>query len=86
MTVKLYSKPGCGPCIATKRAFEARGIPFEEIDLSKDAEALRFVMEDLGYRAPPVVYVGPDDHWGGEFRADRIGDLAAQMQTEGGEE
>lgn len=74
MTVKLYTKPGCGPCTSTKRALEARGVPFDLIDVSQDPEALAFITS-LGYRTAPVVYVGPDHHWGGEFRHDLIRQL-----------
>lgn len=31
MKVTIYTKPGCGPCAATKRAMESRGIAHEAI-------------------------------------------------------
>lgn len=73
MTVTVYTKPGCVQCTATTKALEAKGIPYELIDLVEDAEAYAFVVT-LGYRQAPVV-VADDEHWAG-FRPDRIGALA----------
>lgn len=73
MSVKVYSKPVCMQCIATKREMERRGIVFEEIDLTKDAIALRRII-DLGYMQAPVVEAN-GEHWSG-FRPDKIGALA----------
>ena len=34
-TITIYTRPNCGPCFATKRAFAAQGqIDFEEVNLS----------------------------------------------------
>lgn len=65
MSVVLYTKPGCGPCRATKAALMAKGLPFDEIDVSQDAEAFEFVSNTLGYRGVPVVYVDAGQHWTG---------------------
>lgn len=81
MTVTLYSKPGCGPCLATKNALASRGIPFDVVDVSKNEDALKLIT-DLGYRSVPVVVVSTDRHWGGEFRLDLITDLAAELRAE----
>ena len=67
--VSLYTKPVCVQCKATKRAFKNAGIPYQEIDLTQDSEALARVKE-LGYLQAPVVIAG-DDHWSG-FRPDKI--------------
>jgi glutaredoxin-like protein NrdH len=45
------------------------GIPFVEVDVEQDAEALEYI-KGLGYAAAPVVVYG-DDHWSG-FRPERI--------------
>lgn len=71
MSVIVYSKPNCGPCRATKHALQSRGVPYEEIDVSQDAEALAFVSQTLGYRGVPVVYLDAEQHWQG-FLPDRI--------------
>lgn len=90
MIVTVFTKPGCGPCIATKTAMDARGIPFAIIDVTKEPAALKIV-SDLGYRAMPVVIVGDiaaetiERHWGGSFRIDLINELAAEMEMQEGE-
>jgi len=73
-TITLFSKPACVQCTATKRAFDARGIVYDIVDISQDVDARDRVVA-LGHRSAPVVIVG-DDHWSG-FRPDKIAALAA---------
>lgn len=73
MTVTVYSKPSCVQCTATTRALDRKGIAYEVVDISVDAEAYARV-EGLGYRQVPVVIAG-DRHWAG-FRPDMISALA----------
>ncbi|MCO6383318.1 MAG: glutaredoxin-like protein NrdH [Vannielia sp.] len=73
MTITVYSKPACVQCTATTRALEARGLPFDLVDLTEDADAMQMV-QGLGYRQAPVVVAG-EDHWAG-FRPDMIGRLS----------
>ena len=72
MDIKIYSKPACMQCTATKRELERRGMRFEEVDLTKDTRAFEMVRA-LGYMQVPVVVAG-EDHWCG-FRPDKIGAL-----------
>ncbi len=74
MSIIVYSKPACVQCTATTRALDAKGISYDIIDLTEDADALARVTE-LGYRQAPVV-VADDTHWSG-FRPDMIGRLAS---------
>lgn len=73
MIITVYSKPACVQCTATTRALDARGLSYDLIDLTEDAQAMERVMA-LGYRQAPVVVAG-DAHWAG-FRPDMIGRLA----------
>lgn len=73
MSVTVYSKPACVQCTATTRALDARGIRYDIIDLTEDADAMERVMQ-MGYRQAPVVIAG-EAHWAG-FRPDMIGRLA----------
>ncbi|QFS85134.1 glutaredoxin-like protein NrdH [Roseivivax sp. THAF197b] len=73
MTITVYSKPACVQCTATTRALDARGLPYEVVDLTEDAAAMDRV-QALGYRQAPVVVAG-EDHWAG-FRPDMIGRLS----------
>lgn len=72
--VTVYTLPACVQCDSTKRLLNKNAIPFNEVDLSVDEEALLMV-RDLGYKSAPVV-VTEDDHWSG-FRPDKLGSLAA---------
>ena len=83
MKIVLYTKPGCGPCAATKHAMESRGIPFEAIDVMDDDAALNAI-KGLGYLTVPVVLVQDGhaaEHWGG-FQLDRIADLAGKLRMQ----
>ncbi|XKH54248.1 glutaredoxin-like protein NrdH [Citricoccus nitrophenolicus] len=72
MTVTVYSKPACVQCNATYRALDKKGIAYETVDMSQDAEALERV-RSLGYMQAPVVISGAE-HWSG-FRPDKIEEL-----------
>ena len=71
--ITVYSKPACVQCVATTRALDAKGIDYNIIDLTEDADAMEMVMS-LGYRQAPVVVAG-EAHWAG-FRPDMIGRLS----------
>lgn len=71
--ITLYSKPSREQCDATKRALQARGIAYREVDLDADFCARAYV-ESLGYRQVPMVEVGPDHSWCG-FRPELIAAL-----------
>jgi len=73
MAITVYSKPACVQCTATTRALDARGLKYDVIDLTQDADAMARVTA-LGYRQAPIVIAG-DVHWAG-FRPDMIGLLA----------
>jgi glutaredoxin-like protein NrdH len=73
MTVTVYTKPSCVQCNATYRALDKKGITYQIVDMSQDAEALERVRA-LGYMQAPVV-VTEQDSWSG-FRPDKIDELA----------
>lgn len=78
MSVEVYSKPGCGPCMATYRALDKNGVEYQSFDVSADEEAHAFAVS-LGHQQSPVVVVSVDgevtDHWSG-FSLDKIKALA----------
>jgi glutaredoxin-like protein NrdH len=83
MKVTIYTKPGCGPCAATRHAMESRGVPFETVNVMDDDAALDAI-KGLGYLTVPVVLVQDGDaaeHWGG-FQLDRIADLAGKLRMQ----
>lgn len=68
-TITVYTRPACGPCIATKVAMDKQGLDYDVIDISTNDEARDYVMA-LGHLSAPVVVAG-DQHWSG-FRPERI--------------
>jgi len=72
--VIVYTLPACVQCDSTKRVLTRSEIPYEEVDLSQDVEAMLYVRE-LGYSAAPIVVSG-EDHWSG-FRMDKLSTLTA---------
>lgn len=78
-TVRIYSKPRCVQCDATKRRLDEKGIPYIEEDATDPANTE--AIKALGYQQAPVVIVSYGDpkneeHWSG-FRPDLI-DLLAE--------
>lgn len=67
-TVILYSKPGCGQCVATERAFKKKNITYAYKSLLEDENIAR--IKELGYLGAPVVETSRD-HWTG-YNADKI--------------
>ena len=71
--VKVYSKDNCTNCMVTKNFLKMKGIEFEEIDITKDQQALSYV-QSLGYSTLPVV-VADKDHWAG-YNAVKLSSIA----------
>jgi glutaredoxin 3 len=56
--VKIFTSPGCGHCVQAKEYFTEKGIAFEAIDVTKDAEALKEMKRiSGGARSVPVIAV-----------------------------
>ena len=68
--VTLYSKPNCPKCMATKRAFDKKGINYNYVDVTKSPDAYSYVVETLGYQAVPVVETDTE-HWAG-YKEEKI--------------
>jgi glutaredoxin 3 len=79
--VRVYSTLVCGYCLRAKLLLKTRGIAFEEIDVSGDAAARRWLVEATGRRTVPQIFIG-DDPIGGfeELRElDRSGELERKL-------
>lgn len=72
MPVTVFTQPNCQPCRITKIHLEKRGVEYREVDISKDPEAVNYLLS-LGYKSAPVVLT-KDLHWSG-LRLDLIDDL-----------
>ncbi len=80
VAVTVYSTgPSCMQCTMTKRALDAKGVAYVEVNVHENAAALAYVQDELAYMAAPVVVVEDgtgQDHWSG-FRPDQINRIAA---------
>ena len=59
MSIKLFTKPACMQCNATKKALDRAGLDYEVVDISLDPAAREYVLS-LGYMQAPVVEVDGD--------------------------
>ena len=55
--ITVYSKPGCGMCVFTKKHLEKSGVDFHEVDVTQDSDGLAHI-KSLGYSGLPVVKFG----------------------------
>jgi glutaredoxin 3 len=81
-SVTIYTTPFCGYCFAAKRLLTAKGVAFEEIDVSADpARRGEMVQRAMGRRTVPQVFIGGEGVGGFEEIAalDRAGQLAAML-------
>lgn len=78
--ITVYTKPDCMQCRMTYKAMDAKGLAYQVVDVTENANALEYV-KDLGYLTAPVIVVSEHDHWGG-FRPDHIDRVAAGGATE----
>lgn len=74
-TITVYTQPQCQPCKRTKYVLDREGVPYAEVDISQDHQALEAI-KALGYYSAPVVIVSNGDttdetHWSG-LRPDMI--------------
>jgi glutaredoxin-like protein NrdH len=61
--ITVYSMPDCVQCKFTYKKADQLGIPYKEVDVTKDKEALNMIL-GMGYQQAPVVIAG-DQHWSG---------------------
>ncbi len=55
MAVKVYSTPTCPYCVMAKKYLDSKGIPYEDIDVSRDREAAMEMIRKSGQRGVPVL-------------------------------
>lgn len=56
----MYTTRICGYCVAAKRLLHARGVPFEEIDVSRDDKVRMDLVRRYHWRTVPVILAGED--------------------------
>lgn len=82
--VRVYTTRICGYCGAAKRLLQRKGVPFEEIDVSRDHDKRMWLMQATGQRTVPQIFIG-DESIGGysELSAlDRAGELDQKLATD----
>jgi glutaredoxin-like YruB-family protein len=55
--VKIYTTPFCPFCKLAKEYLKEKGIEFEEIDVSKDEEAAKEMIQKSGQMGVPVIEI-----------------------------
>ena len=61
--IKVYSKQNCIKCELVKRYLTDKGVPFEEVDVLEDTEALQMLLDE-GRSELPVVDINGERHSG----------------------
>lgn len=51
----LYTKNNCGYCLQAKALLKNNDIPFEEVNIETDIDAMNFVLNE-GHRTMPQLY------------------------------
>ena len=60
-TVKIFTTPACGFCRVVKAYLHSLEVEFEEVDLSRDQEAVQWLNERLGRLGVPITLFGEQD-------------------------
>jgi glutaredoxin len=58
MEIHLYTEPGCPACTEAKNFLDARGIEFEERDVSAHPEYLQILTDEIDSCTLPTLVVG----------------------------
>lgn len=77
MSIKVYSTPTCPYCGMVKKYLDSKNIQYEDVDVSKDREAAKEMIEKSGQRGVPVIDIDGNIVIG--FDKDKIDNL---MQAE----
>lgn len=79
-TVTIYTTKLCGYCFAAKRLLKQKGVAYDEVDVSFNAEARAAMMERAnGVRSVPQIFID-DHHVGG---CDELHDLERRGELDG---
>ncbi len=57
MKILVFTTPTCPHCRATKQYLRQRGIPFKEVDVSRDKHAARDMVKRSGQSGVPVIEI-----------------------------
>lgn len=80
--VRMYTTQICPYCVRAKMLLKAKGVTFEEIDVSRDHDTRAWLVQATGRRTVPQIFIN-DEAIGGfdEMRAlDLAGELDKKLQ------
>lgn len=79
--VKIYTTRVCSYCVAAKRLLTARGVAYEEIDVTGDDAKRAWLVQTTGRRTVPQIFIGGEAVGGYDDLAllDRSGRLKAML-------
>lgn len=60
MSVKVYSTPSCPWCTVAKKYLSSKNVIFDDIDVSKNMDAAREMVQKSGQRGVPVIDINGD--------------------------
>jgi glutaredoxin 3 len=80
--VKVYTSRSCAFCGAAKRLLAARGVAYEEIDVTGDYEKRVWLAETTRRRTVPQIFIGGEPIGGYDdlVALDRSGKLAVMVE------
>jgi len=56
--IKIYTTPSCPYCSAAKRFFRSLGIPFKEVDVSRNPREAELLYKKTKQMGVPVIEIG----------------------------
>lgn len=79
--VRMYTTLICPYCIRAKMLLKAKGVSYEEIDVSGDHDKRAWLVKTTGLRTVPQIFINEESIGGfDEMRAlDRAGQLDAKL-------
>ena len=79
MSVTIYTTSACGYCVAAKNLLRRRGIAYEEVDVTGNAEKRAWLAQTTGRRTVPQIFIRGEGIGGYDELAalDREGKLVA---------
>ena len=77
----MYTTLICPYCVRAKMLLKAKGVAYEEIDVSRDHEKRDWLVKATGQRTVPQIFINEESIGGfDEMRAlDRAGELDAKL-------
>jgi glutaredoxin 3 len=79
--VRVFTTLICAYCVRAKMLLKAKGVAYEEIDVSRDHEMRDWLVKTTGQRTVPQIFINEESIGGfDELRAlDRAGQLDAKL-------